>query len=65
MSLSYRITFFRNGCRKLIIHQKALYDIFFMKKLVKWCYSRNLLHFGFISIILASNDGYFNEREYK
>ena len=22
---------------KLIIHQKALYDFFFMKKVVKWC----------------------------
>ena len=33
MFLSYRITFFHNVLGKLIIHQKVLYDIFFMKKL--------------------------------
>ena len=37
MSLSYRVTFLCNGCSKLIIHQKVLYDTFFIKKLVKWC----------------------------
>ena len=36
MSLSYRVTFLCNGCSKLIIHQKVLYDTFFIKKLVKW-----------------------------
>ena len=37
MSLSYRVTFLCKGCSKLIIHQKVLYDTFFIKKLVKWC----------------------------
>lgn len=31
MSLSYRVTFLCNVLVKLIIHQKALYDFFFMK----------------------------------
>ena len=42
MSLSYRVTFLCNGCIKLIIHQKVLYDTFFIKKLVKWCYRMKL-----------------------
>ncbi len=41
MSLSYRVTFLCNGCSKLIIHQKVLYDTFFIKKLVKWCIINN------------------------
>lgn len=40
MSLSYRVTFLCKGCSKLIIHQKVLYDTFFIKKLVKWCYDK-------------------------
>ena len=36
MSLSYRVTFLCNVVCKLIIHQKALYDIFY-EKVVKWC----------------------------
>ncbi len=43
MSLSYRVTFLYNGYGKLIIHQKALYDTFLLKKLVKWCIYRNEL----------------------
>ena len=35
MSLSYRVTFLCNVLDKLIIHQKALYDFFFMKKSCK------------------------------
>ena len=31
MSLSYRVTFLCNVVCKLIIHQKALYDIFYEK----------------------------------
>lgn len=37
MSLSYRVTFLCNVLCKFIIHQKALYDFFLMKKVVKWC----------------------------
>ena len=33
MILSYRVTFLCNVFGKFIIHQKALYDVFFMKKL--------------------------------
>ena len=36
MLLSYRVTFLCNVLDKLIIHQKALYDIFY-EKVVKWC----------------------------
>ena len=36
MPLSYRVTFLCNVVCKLIIHQKALYDIFY-EKVVKWC----------------------------
>ena len=36
MFLSYRVTFLCNVVCKLIIHQKALYDIFY-EKVVKWC----------------------------
>ena len=36
MFLSYRVTFLCNVVGKLIIHQKALYDIFY-EKVVKWC----------------------------
>ena len=36
MPLLYRVTFLCNVVCKLIIHQKALYDIFY-EKVVKWC----------------------------
>ena len=36
MLLSYRVTFLCNVFSKFIIHQKALYDIFY-EKVVKWC----------------------------
>ena len=39
MLLSYRVTFLCNVLVKLIIHQKALYDIFY-EKVVKWCNKR-------------------------
>ena len=32
-----RVTFLCNVLVKLIIHQKALYDIFY-EKVVKWCF---------------------------
>lgn len=41
MSLSYRVTFHCNIFRKLIIHQKVLYDYFY-EKVVKWCNDINL-----------------------
>ncbi len=52
MSLSYRVTFLCNGCSKLIIHQKVLYDTFFIKKLVKWCTAHTNLPF-FLLLISA------------
>ena len=38
MLLSYRVTFLCNVFSKFIIHQKALYDIFY-EKVAKWCSS--------------------------
>ena len=36
MPLSYRVTFLCNVVCKLIIHQKALYDIFYEKVVKRW-----------------------------
>ena len=53
MSLSYRVTFLCNSCSKLIIHQKVLYDTFFIKKLVKWCKEASLEDIGNQDYILT------------
>ena len=51
--LSYRVTFLCNVFGKFIIHQKALYDIFYEKVVKWWIYSYHVKRVIILREILA------------